>query len=137
MAEGIVYKACIDSNLPNYKQKEYKGICATTFKVRFGNYKNEFKDVKYRNRTELTKEVWAIKDRKGVPKVSWSIFGKFPPYNPISKKCNLCLNEKLEIATYNGDNLLNKRSEVVSKCRHINKYKLDCITSRTRNDNIT
>ena len=84
--EGIVYKANINRDLPNYKQKEYTGICATTFKLRFGNYENEFKDVKYRTRTELTKEVWVIKDRKGIPRVSWNIFGKFPPYNPISMK---------------------------------------------------
>ena len=32
-------------------------------------------------------------------------------YNPNSKRCLLCLNEKYEIATYKGDNLLNKRNE--------------------------
>ena len=36
----------------------------------------------------------------------------------------LCLNEKLEILEYEGDNILNKRSELVSKCRHRNKFML-------------
>ena len=43
-------------------------------------------------------------------------------YNPQTKRCLLCLNEKLEIATYKEQNLLNKRNEVVSKCRHQFEY---------------
>ena len=35
-----------------------------------------------------------------------------------------CLNEKYEIATYKGDNLLNKRTETLNTCRHRSKYKL-------------
>ena len=37
------------------------------------------------------------------------------------KKCYLCFNEKLEITSYKGENLLNKRSELFSKCRLQNK----------------
>ena len=44
--------------------------------------------------------------------------------NPNSKRCYLCLNEKLKIATYRGNNLLNKKTELISKCRHQNKYTL-------------
>ena len=41
----------------------------------------------------------------------------------ITKKCLLCLHEKLEISNYpNQEELLNKRSELVSKCHHVNKY---------------
>eukprot|EP00794_Sanderia_malayensis_P012498 gene12498-13784_t len=45
-------------------------------------------------------------------------------YNPTTYKCNLCLNEKLEIALYEGENILNKRTELISKCRHVNKFSL-------------
>ena len=41
-----------------------------------------------------------------------------------SKHCLLCLNEKYDIATYKGDNLLNKRTEIINTCRHRSKYKL-------------
>ena len=44
--------------------------------------------------------------------------------NPNSKRCLLCLNEKYEIATYKGDNLLNKITEIINTCRHRSKYKL-------------
>ena len=45
-------------------------------------------------------------------------------YNPNSKSFLLCLNEKYEIATYKGHNLLNKRTEIINTCRHRSKYKL-------------
>ena len=41
----------------------------------------------------------------------------------ISKKCLLCIHEKLEIINYpRPDELLNKRSELISKCHHANKF---------------
>ena len=48
-----------------------------------------------------------------------------PAYNNISKKCILCLQEKFEIITHlDQENLLNKKSELISKCRHENKLLL-------------
>ena len=38
------------------------------------------------------------------------------------KKMLSVSNEKLEIASYKGDNLLNKRSELINKCRHQTKF---------------
>ena len=49
---------------------------------------------------------------------------KYVPYSPQTKRCLLCLNEKFEIAAYKEQNLLNKRNEIVSKCRHQLKYAL-------------
>ena len=31
------------------------------------------------------------------PQISWKIKGTYKSYNPTSKRCNLCLTEKLEI----------------------------------------
>ena len=56
--------------------------------------------------------------------MTWRIIRKFLPYNYNSRKCCLCLNEKLEIALYEGGNLLNKKTELISKCRHQNKFML-------------
>ena len=47
---------------------------------------------------------------------------KCAPSNTTKGKCYLCLNEKLEITSYKRDSLLNKRSELNSKCRHQNKF---------------
>ena len=46
------------------------------------------------------------------------------PYNYNSRKCYLCPNEKLEIAVYEGESLLNKKMELISKCPHQNKFML-------------
>lgn len=39
-------------------------------------------------------------------------------YNPVSKKCLLCLKEKYFIMYTRGNSSLNKRSEVYNTCRH-------------------
>ena len=53
------------------------------------------------------------------PVIMWEIVQKYSPYNPNSKICYLlCLNEKLETVTYRGNCLLNKKTELISKCRH-------------------
>ena len=102
----------------------YLGSCETTFKDRFGNHKKSFNHLKHKNDTELSKKFWEIKKRNGTPKITWKIIRICPSYNPNDKSCLLCLNAKYEIATYKGNNLLNKRTEIINTCRHRSKYKL-------------
>ena len=40
LSTNIVYQANINSNLNNYKEKYYIGLCETTFKLRYANHKN-------------------------------------------------------------------------------------------------
>ena len=46
--------------------------------------------------------------------INWRIIRKCAPFNTTKSKCYLCLNEKLEIASYKGDILLKKRSELIT-----------------------
>ena len=47
------------------------------------------------------------------------------PYKNTTKRCMLCLQENLAIITYpNHNDLLNKGTELISKCRHQSKYLL-------------
>lgn len=126
LTKNIIYKATTNSNIPNYERKVYIGLAATTFKQRYANHKKSFNTAKYKKDTELSKEVWRIKDKNYTPLITWKIIRQCNELVPNSKaiKCNLCLAEKLEIAMYDNNNLLNTRSELISKCRHINKYKL-------------
>ena len=40
-------------------------------------------------------------------------------------RCNLCLEEKIYILLYKWpDKLLNKRGELIARCRHKTKFKL-------------
>ena len=101
--------------MENYKEKVYIGISEGKIKLRYANHKS-FMHQKYQKETELSNEFWKIKNLNGEPKVTFTIINH--PYESSSAKCYLCLLE------YKGDNLLNQRSELVSKCRHKNKYKL-------------
>ena len=55
----------------------------------------------------------------------WYIVRTFPSYSNITKRCFLCLHENLKIFHYpNTEELLNKRHELIAKCRHAKKYLL-------------
>ena len=119
----IIYQANIDCDIAGYEQKCFLGSWETTFKDRFKNHKKSFKHVKHKNNTELSKGFWEIKKRNETPKITWKIIRICCSCNPNGKRCFLCLNEKYEIATYKGDKLLNKRTEIINTCRHRSKYK--------------
>ena len=112
----IIYEAQITSNGPNYKQKIHIGTTETYFKLRFNNHTKSFNFEHYKNDAELSREYWTIKCNHFTPIVTWRIIRKCGPLNSTKRKCVLCVNEKLE------DNLLNKRSELINKCRHQNKF---------------
>ena len=120
----IYYQANIDVDIAGYKHKCYLGSCKTTFKDRFENHEKSFNHVKHENDTKLSKEYQEFKKRNGTPKTALKIIRICCSYNPNRKRCLLCLNEKYKIATYGGDNLLNKRTEVINTCRHRSKYEL-------------
>ena len=122
LAPNIIYESHITSNQLNYKQKIYIGTAETDLKHRFNDHTKSLNLEHYENETELSKEYWAIKRNHFTPIVTWRIIRKCAPFNTTKRKCYLCLNEKLEMASYKGDNLLNKRSELTNKCRHQNKF---------------
>ena len=130
LTSNALYQAEVGSDIDNYDKKVYKGCTEPVFKSRYGNHRKAFNNDKYKNDTELSKEVWKIKERKANYNIKWSVIKQYPAYNQNNKRCMLCLNEKLAILEHEGENLLNKRSEIISKCRHQNKYKLSNLTSR-------
>ena len=58
------------------------------------------------------------------PSISWPIISKAQPYHSRTRSCNLCTEEKFAILMANPKTALNKRSEVLGKCRHKNKFNL-------------
>ena len=64
---------------------------------------------------------------KGIPtgnlKFTWSILDHATAHINGADRCNLCLTEKFHIITSQAK-LLNKKSELIPKCRHENKYYL-------------
>lgn len=124
LKSGIIYKAAVKTRSTFEPPTTYIGAAANSFKERYRNHTLSFKHEKYQHNTSLSKHIWNIKNKGEQFDISWSIAGRAPPYNPISKSCKLCLLEKTLILTTEEKNPLNKRSELLSKCRHRAKYLL-------------
>ena len=73
-----------------------------------------------------------MKDKGQNCEINWSIIRKSCPFKAGSKKCNLCLWEKFHILKGNGNKLLNKRDELITKCKHVDKYLLRNYKGRNR-----
>ena len=121
LANDIVYQATV---IGGDKEETYVGITATSFKARFANHKASFKSEQKRNTTELSKYVWKLKDNNLDYAIKWKILCRAPHYSSKTKKCRLCLAEKYFILCKQGTASLNKKSELLSKCRHKDKFLL-------------
>lgn len=56
--------------------------------------------------------------------IKWTIICRARPYSNITKTCDLPTTEKLMIINSKPDELLNKRSELISKCCNESKFQL-------------
>ena len=123
LSSNIVYSAEVLIGNNQHGDK-YFGICQTEFKTRLGNHKNSFKNRQKEKDTELSKYIWNLKDKNITNySIKWSIVKQTSGYNSVTNSCNLCLSEKLVICNFRDkDRLINKRMDLVSKCRHENKF---------------
>ena len=84
-----------------------------------------FRNWTHENDTKLSKYIWNLKDENKDFDIKWCVLKKSSGYSIMSKSCGLGLLEKLVICNFKEkDKLLNKRLDIVSKCRHENKYML-------------
>ena len=129
-AENIVHK-CVAS-IHGYPNKVYLGTAEGDFKQRFSNQQMTFNNEGHSADTKLSKHVWEVKRKlKIMSSLKWCIMKLVPAYSNISKKYQLCLQEKIEILNYpNPNDTLNKRSELISKCDHVNKFLLSSYKSK-------
>ena len=91
-------------------------------KFRYNNHTKSFRNRGYEHETEHSKHIWELKDNNTEFYLEWSIAAYVSPYRCGTRRCDLCLTEKYIIARAEQKNLLNKRAELISKCRHRNKY---------------
>ena len=115
LTPAIVYKAEVTSNSVTHS---YIGMTSGPFKERYNNHKKSFNLARHEKETELSKHVWSLKRSDREFSIRWSILTRANTYKNSSGFCNLCQAEKLAIVDHSSPNLLNKRSEIVSQCRH-------------------
>ena len=126
-SSNIIYCATIKT-FENGKNKiaKYFGQTATTFIVRYRNHKHSFGNKKLIKSTELSKFIWDLKTRNINYEINWEIIRKASPYQPGGKFCHLCTSEGIAIGFYQGtEELINSKDEVITRCRHRAKWKLE------------
>ena len=93
LSECFIYNASIET--PTYRN--YYGTCENTFKERYNNHTCSFRN-KSKENSELSKYVWELKDKNVNFSINWDIAMKSHKYVCGSRKCDLCICEKLLIA---------------------------------------
>ena len=129
----IVYQATVTSE--NNTTETYIGLTENEFKLRFGNHQQSFRHDRYRTQTELSKHIWGLKDRGTNFEISWKILRHAKSYSNVAKRCSLCTMEKFFIICRSSMASLNKRTELISTCRHAAKHKLKNLQSSSAHSN--
>ena len=104
------------------KIMNYLGSCETTFEARFNNHTHSFRNRNKSNATELSKYYWNCLIHNNKPDIKYNIYTSARFYECGSGRCNMCLEEKIAILKSDKETTLNKRSEILSKCRRKNKF---------------
>ena len=125
LVKSVIYQATVNTDQDS---KIYIGLCDTEFKSRWNNHKSSFKLEHKRTQTVLSKHIWHLKDNNINFDIKWSILKHSNSNSNVSKRCQLCLWEYF-IITADKPNILNSRNELISKCRHANKYLLKNIVT--------
>ena len=116
-SKNVVYQATISSD--DGRVENYIG-CTKYFKKRYYGHRSDMNNPanKDKNRSTLANYVWKLKDERKNFDIKWKIIDRGPLYNPLTKKCRLCIKEKYYIIMKPHMATLNKRSELYNTCRH-------------------
>ena len=116
LTKGVVYEATV-SRGDNKDDETYTGLTARCFKTRLNEHTADFNN-QNRKRTYLSKFIWKLKRGNIHYEISWKLLQKCPSFNPSTKTCKLCLQEKYLIMFRPEGATLNRRSEFFATCRH-------------------
>ena len=120
LQSSLIYQATI-TRKDNSTTGTYIRLAENNFKTRYRNHTASFQHTKHRNSTKLSKHIWTLKENNIDHFILWHILSSRSPYNSASKRCNLCLKEKLFIIHQPELSSLNKPNKHVSSCHHRNK----------------
>ena len=104
--------------------KHYVGLSSNSFKERYTGHKASFTHRAQANKTTLSNYIWNLRDKQTTYDLEWSILNLAPSYSRKVRNCQLCLMEKTLISLADPSTTLNKRNEIIAKCRHRDKVLL-------------
>lgn len=110
---------CDDSG----QRKVYIGCTKGSFRKCLYNHASSFRVQKCRYNIKLADHIWKLKEEYGKsPSIKWSILKRVRSGRMSSRNCKLCQEEKLSIAMHQYSTvLLNRKTEIMSKCRYMGK----------------
>ena len=120
----MIYKAEVSINTT---YKEYYGASEGDFKFRYNNHTQSLRNISHINDMELSEYLWTLKANGTDYHLKWSIKSYASRYKCGTRRCDLCLTEKIIIALADPKVILNKRNELISKCRHMSKFILHSV----------
>ena len=125
LTSSLVYKATISSKSGNM---DYYGLSANTFKERYlghtQSFRNLYKQDSEAKKTTLSSYIEKLEGKNEKYSIKWAIQKRAFSYKPGCNFCSLCLTEKTEILLADPKRTLNKRNELLEKCRHRARFKL-------------
>ena len=110
---NLVYKAVVNST---EGPRTYFGQTTVTFKKRWNIHKSNFRTGA--KNTYLASYVLSLKNKNLDYSIAWSVASTPQPYKRGGKECDLCLTEKTLIAKNMSRTSINRRTEILNKCRH-------------------
>ena len=113
--ESVIYTCTVTSGV---ETETYTGLTGGQIKKRISAHTTDFKYPENENSTTLSGHIHKLKKEGKAHHLKWSLLDRGPVYNPISKKCRLCLLEKFYIIFKTDTASLNRRSELFNTCRH-------------------
>ena len=120
LQKDVIYQATVTNG---DEQRKYVGS-TVLFKNRYYAHTRNFIKEERRHDTTLSEFVW----NRGLgeqPNIQWEILSSAPAYRKGQRNCQLCLEEKYFILLAHNDRTsLNRRTEMLAKCRHKTKFTL-------------
>ena len=114
--DNVVYLGIIYPKENVKDRKTYIGISSTKWKSRYANHKFSFSHEHLKNQTALSKHFWSLKNKRLTPKIQWSILKTSNTPKCFNSRCNLSLDEKIQIMIYpDPEQLLNQRCELIAR----------------------
>ena len=93
----VVYKATVTA--PPKPVRHYYGLTEGPFKTRYYSHTHSFRTKSCKNDTELSKYIRDLQDNKQQYQVKWDIVHLAASYKCGTRQCDVCLTERMVIAT--------------------------------------
>ena len=123
--KNVVYEANVTSE---GRRMVYFGQTEREFIVRYKEHEEAIRIETSSHATALSRHIWDLKKNGEEFTIKWKIKSRATTFKAGSKRCMLCLREKVAIATQRPSTLINYRSELLTKCMHEADFELQYYT---------